>query len=101
MVHLSLNEEYGTLILRENNRELVLLTDFPVADFREQLQQWVAEVTDEHPKAFVYIDPSGELTGSLRIEPRPAGWQFTSLFEQGRHRECLELQAVLQIVSGA
>jgi len=101
MLSLTFNETDETVFLREDDRILINLSKFPVAKLKVQLQPWMSEVSDDRPTAFVFVDHSGGLTGALRIEPRPTGWQFTSCFERGRHAELVSLQTVFDMLRSA
>jgi hypothetical protein len=101
MLSLTLNETDNTVFLREDDRVLISLAKFPVAKLKVQLEQWMSELSDDRPTTFVFVDNGGGLTGALRIEPRPTGWQFTSCFERDRHQELLSLRAVVDLLQSA
>jgi hypothetical protein len=101
MLSLTINEARGTVLIQEDDRVLISLAQFPAARLKVQLRQWMSEVNDDRPTPFIFVDQSGGLTGALRIEPRPTGWQFTSCFERGRHREPVSLQAVFDMLRSA
>jgi hypothetical protein len=101
MLSLAINEANDTVFLREDDRVIISLAKFPVAKLKVQLQQWMSEVSDDRPTTFIFVDNGGGLTGALRIEPRPSGWQFTSCFERGRHKELVSLRAVFDLLLSA
>lgn len=88
---------WGTLRLKDGSRPLLVLDDYPVDDLAEELSAWLATVSDESPSCFVFAADQPRLAGSLRIEPRPVNWQFTSRWETARH-EPVPLEEIRRVV---
>lgn len=87
IVELPGNGPYGTLIVEAGSQILLSWDRCPVERLKIELRRWLERTSDANPSTFVYPqDGHGEEIGMLRIEPRPNGWQFTSIEERGRHR---------------
>ena len=82
----------GTLTLAVDGLNLFTLTSFPLSDLARQAVLWSATVDDsDRCTSFIYRDEQDRWHGAFRIEPRPHGWQFTSMFEDRRHSTMLDL----------
>lgn len=79
---------------------LVRLDRFPVRDLACALEAWLGRVNDHDTvECFLFQNEERpELTGTFRIEPRPTGWQFTSMHEKRRHHRMIQLPEYRQIL---
>jgi hypothetical protein len=84
--------EGNSVVVTSNNVKVLHLDDFPTSELRSQLCNWLVAVTEENAKCFIFESTERNQTGSFRIEPRPNGWQFTSIKESTRSNELLSLQ---------
>jgi hypothetical protein len=76
----------GNLTVAVDGLRLFTLNSFPLSDLARQAAVWSVAVDDaDHYTAFIYRDEQDRWLGAFRIEPRPDGWQFTSVFEDRRH----------------
>ncbi len=84
----------GKLILESN--------ELPVEELKKQISEWIDTVNDyANYQCFVFSPKDPALIGSFRIEPRPNGWQFTSMWEKRRSEEIITLADWQTIIRGA
>ena len=90
----------GDLTVVVDGLRLFTLTSFPLSDLARQAAVWSVAVDDaDHCTAFIYRDEQDRWLGAFRIEPRPDGWQFTSVFEDRRHSIMLELDSIRDAIT--
>lgn len=90
----------GNLTVVVDGLSLFTLTSFPLSDLARQAALWSVAVDDaDHCTAFIYRDEQDRWLGAFRIEPRPDGWQFTSVFEDRRHSTMLELDSIRDAIA--
>jgi len=90
----------GNLTVAVDGLSLFTLTSFPLSDLARQAAVWSVAVDDaDHCTAFIYRDEQDRWLGAFRIEPRPDGWQFTSVFEDRRHSIMLELDSIRDAIT--
>jgi len=90
-MNITLDEDQRRLQVESGKKVILDLREYPVRDLKEQLRAWLAIVDDQRAPAFIFTQANSELTGTFRIEPRAAGWQFTSWKELVRSEELLTL----------
>jgi hypothetical protein len=77
---------WGDLEVRVGSELVLREIDFPLSQLANGLRSWAASVTDHAPSTYVLrVADRPDLFGAFRIEPRPVGWQFTSVRELARH----------------
>ena len=77
---------WGDLEVRVGSDLVLRESEFPLGQLANGLESWAASVTDQTPNTYILTVPNRpDLLGAFRIEPRPAGWQFTSVRELARH----------------
>ena len=77
---------WGELEVRVGSERLLREADFPLGQLASDLRSWASSVTDQTGRAYILRVPDRpDLLGAFRIEPRPVGWQFTSVRELARH----------------
>ena len=83
--------------------KIVLVTEkLPVEELKQQLVEWIETVNhDDNCQCFIFLPRDQSLVGSFRIEPRPVGWQFTSMWEKRRSEEIISLAEWKKIVRNA
>ena len=99
-VHLTKNgKAYGEIEVSVDGITLMRAPDYPLTALAEQLIEWSRRV-DDGPgcDSFIFRHPP-ELVGTFRIEPRPAAWQFTSMWERRRHKRLLPLDDFKQMAA--
>ncbi len=90
----------GNLTVTVDGLRLFTLNSFPLSDLARQAAVWSVAVDDaDHCTAFIYRDEQDRWLGAFRIEPRPDGWQFTSVFEDRRHCTMLELDNIRDAIT--
>lgn len=90
----------GDLTVAVDGLRLFTLTSFPLSDLARQAALWAVAVDDaDHCTSFIYRDEQDRWLGAFRIEPRPDGWQFTSVFEDRRHSTMLELDGIRDAIT--
>ena len=90
---------WGEILVRVGRQTLFHHPNYPLTALARQLAAWSARVTDDmHAACFVFNLPEHpDLLGTFRIEPRPVGWQFTSMSERRTHEEMLPLERFKQM----
>ncbi|MCI5208895.1 MAG: hypothetical protein D3910_08890 [Candidatus Electrothrix sp. ATG2] len=86
-------EDTGYMKVSSEGSIIIEYSGIQICELKEQLSEWLSTVDDEAcVKSFIYTPECTELLGIFRIEPRPNGWQFTSIKEKRRTKEILSLQ---------
>lgn len=83
--------ENESVVVTSQGIEIIRLYNFPVFELKEQLRNWLGSVTEENSTCFIFQSLDEANIGIFRIEPRPNGWQFTSVQEFKRSGELLSL----------
>jgi len=91
--------EDNSIVVSSEGVDILRLYDFPVSELKKQLRNWLEFVTDESAECFIFGSPVESEVGIFRIEPRPNGWQFTSVKESNRSGELLSLDEWREVLS--
>jgi len=89
---IKLDKEVGRVVVSSSGKTIVDYENYPVGDLCDQLLKWLEVVTEKNASCFIYQNENRSLFGTFRIEPRSAGWQFTSWNELDRANEMLPLE---------
>ena len=90
-MNVTFERELGQIRVSSKGRTIVEYNNYPVNDLCDQLMDWIGIVTEKNAHCFIYQNETRSLFGTFRIEPRSAGWQFTSWNELERAGEMLPL----------
>ena len=99
---LLLDDENDRVEVHSLGRVILATDKLPVQELKYQLDEWVEIVNDTNNcQCFIFSPRDKELIGSFRIEPRPVGWQFTSMWEKRRSEEIISLNDWKKVVKSA
>ena len=95
------NGAWGELAMFADGELLMRARDYPLTMLSSQLSAWSNCVDDGDHCAMFFLNIAGhpEFLSTFRIEPRPTGWQFTSISEIRRHERLFTLNEYKQMVS--
>lgn len=91
--------EDNSVVVISESVNVLTLHNFLVFELKDQLRNWLESVTEESAESFIFESSNINEVGLFRIEPRPGGWQFTSIDESERSSELLSLQEWREVLS--